>query len=271
MKKSLTIIVLVLIASLASAQNGVTFTVDENVSFENEDLMARLQYSGEDVIEEIFEDEGMPGDTRKWIAWSFADNEKFHVIRGKDVFFRKVVRAYAEHRPLVLSPDMIWVLISQGFARYVNAHSEELRNQIVDHDGKMHLVVKSDKELLSEDADWEKMMSDFTAQIESNIKGDIGQTITADFSTTGVTERITSQITLMETLKDYFEYVVVYLACGIPTVTLTGTPQDWQKVLEKTKRQEKYGIGKWTQSLEPILKEFVKASEGRPIRLSGRV
>ena len=264
MKKSLTIIVLVLIASLASAQNGVTFTVDENVSFENEDLMARLQYSGEDVIEEIFEDEGMPGDTRKWIAWSFADNEKFHTIRGKDVFFRTVVRAYAEHRPLVLSPDMIWVLISQGFARYVNAHSEELRSQSVDHDGKMHLVVKSDKELLSEDADWEKMMSDFTAQIERNTKGGIGQTITADFSTTGVTERITSQITLMETLKDYFEYVVVYMACGIPTVTLTGTPQDWQKVLEKTKRLEKYGVSKWTQSLEPILNEFVGASKGNP-------
>ena len=263
MKKSFIIIVLALFASIASAQKGVTFVVDENVSFETDDFMARLQYSGDEALEDIFKDEGIPGDTHKWIAWSFADNEKFHAIRGKDVFFRTVVRAYAEHRPLVFSPDMIWVLISQGFARYVNAHSEELRYQIVDHDGKMHLVVKSDKELLSEDADWEKMMSDFTAQIERNTKGGIGQTITADFSTTGVTERITSQITLMETLKDYFEYVVVYLACGIPTVTLTGTPQDWQKVLEKTKRLEKYGVGKWTQSLEPILTEFVKASEGK--------
>lgn len=264
MKKSFIIIMLALIASLASAQNGVTFVVDENLApFKDEDFMARLQFSGEEVIEDIFEDEGMPGDTRKWIAWSFADNEKFHAIRGKDVFFQTVVRAYAEHRPLVLSPDMIWVLISQGFARYVNAHSEELRDQIVNHTGKMHLVVKSDKELLSEDADWEQMMSDFTAKIESETKGDIGQTITADFTTTGVTERITSQITLMETLKDYFEYVVVYLACGIPTVTLTGTPQDWQKVQEKTRRLAKYGVGKWTQSLEPILTEFVKASEGK--------
>ena len=264
MKKSFIIIMLALIASLASAQNGVTFVVDENLApFKDEDFMARLQFSGEEVIEDIFEDEGMPGDTRQCIACSFADNETFHAIRGKDVFFQTVVRAYAEHRPLVLSPDMIWVLISQGFARYVNAHSEELRDQIVNHTGKMHLVVKSDKELLSEDADWAQIMSDFTGQIESNTKGDIGQTITADFSTTGVTERITSQITLMESLKEYFEYVVVYMACGIPSVTLTGTPQDWQKVLEKTRRLEKYGVGKWTQSLEPILKEFVEASKGK--------
>ena len=256
--------ILTLCSTTIIAQNGVTFTVDENITFDKgEDFMAHLQFSGEDAVEDVFQDEGMPGDTYKWLAWSFADNEKFHIIRGKDVFFKTVVRAYADHRPLVLSPDMIWVLISQGFARYVNAHAEELRDQFVDHDGKIHLVVKSEKELLTEKADWAQIMSDFTGQIESNTKGDIGQTITADFSTTGVTERITSQITLMESLKEYFEYVVVYMACGIPSVTLTGTPKDWQKVLEKTRRLEKYGVGKWTQSLEPILKEFVEASKGK--------
>ena len=180
------------------------------------------------------------------------------------MFFQTIVRAYAEHRPLVLSPDMMWVLVSQGFARYVNAHSEQMRHQLVSHDGKMDLVVQSEKDLLSEDADWEKLMSDFTAQISDNTKGDIAQTITADFSTTGTTERITSQITLMETVKSYFDYVVVRIACGIPTITLTGTPQDWQKVVEKTQQLEKYGVGDWTQNLIPILTEFVKASEGKP-------
>ena len=157
--------ILALCSTTIIAQNGVTFTVDENLTFKDEDFMARLQFSGEEVIDDIFEDEGMPGDTRKWLAWSFADDEKFHCIRGKDVFFQTVVRAYAEHRPLALSPDMIWVLISQGFARYVNAHAEELRDQFVDHDGKIHLVVKSEKDLLSEDVDWAHIMSDFTGQI----------------------------------------------------------------------------------------------------------
>ncbi len=106
-------------------------------------------------------------------------------------------------------------------------------------------------------------MSDFTAQINENTKGDIAKTITADFTTTGITERITSQITLMETMKSYFDYVVHYIACGIPSITLQGTPEDWQKVMEKTKQLEKYGIGQWTQSLIPILTEFVKASEGK--------
>ncbi len=265
MKKNIVIIVLALIASLATAQEGVTFVVDENLlPVNNRYNMEQRTVSGSSALADIFRDEGIPGDTHAMIASSISDNEKFYTFTGKDVFFQTIVQAYAEHRPLVLSPDMVWVLISQGFARYVNAHPELLRDQLVNHSGKMDLVVQSDKDLLSEDADWEAMMSDFTAQINENTKGDIAKTITADFSTTGTTERITSQITLMETMKSYFDYVVHYIACGIPSITLTGTPQDWQKVLEKTKQLKQYGIGQWTRRLIPILTEFVRASEGSP-------
>ena len=263
MKKILTTIALALIASLATAQTGVTFVVDENLLPVEDDAIVKYQNSGAQALNGIFHDEGVPGDTHAMIAWSFADDEKFYTFTGKDVFFKTIVRAYAEHRPLVLSPDMIWVLISQGFARYVNAHPEQLRDQLVNHSGKMDLVVQSDKDLLSGDADWQKMMADFTAQINDATKGDIAKTITADFTTTGITERITSQITLMETMKSYFDYVVHYIACGIPSVTLTGTPQDWQKVLEKTQQLQKYAVGPWTKRLVPILTEFVKASEGK--------
>ena len=265
MRKFLAITIMAIMAGTASAQKGVTFVVDENLApIEKKYSMESYLWSGDKAIRGIFNDEGVPGDTHAMIARSFSDDEKFYTLKGKDVFFQTVVRAYAEHRPLVLSPDMMWVLVSQGFARYVNAHSEQMRHQLVSHDGKMDLVVQSDKDLLSEDADWEKLMSDFTAQINDNTKGDIAQTITADFTTTGATERITSQITLMETMKSYFDYVVHYIACGIPTITLTGTPQDWQKVVEKTQQLEKYGVGDWTKNLIPILTEFVKASEGKP-------
>lgn len=264
MKKYVTMIALTFMVSLAGAQNGVTFVVDENLAPVKEKVSMRaLLTSGDDALKNIFYEEGLPGDTRAMIAKSFADDEEFLAITGRDVFFKIVVRAYAEHRPLVLSPDMMWVLVSQGFARYVNAHPDQMRNQLVAHDGKMDLVVQSNKDLLSSDAEWEKLISDFTAQINDNTKGDIAKTITADFSTTGVTERIASQITLMETMKSYFDYVVVRIACGIPTITLTGTPQDWQKVVEKTKRLEKYDVGEWTKDLIPILTEFVKASEGK--------
>lgn len=264
MKKSFIIIILALVASFASAQNGVTFVVDENLAPIDEDAldMEDSQLRGSSALYGIFRDEGVLEPI--WIAKSFSDVERFYTFKGKDVFFQTIVRAYAEHRPLVLSPDMVWLLISQGFARYVNAHSDELRNQIVSHTEKMDLVVETTKNLLYEDADWKKLIAGFAAQINEYTKGDVAKTITADFTTTGVTERIVSQVTLMETVKTYFDYVVHYMGCGIPSITLMGTPQDWQKVLEKTEQLEKYGMGDWFKSLKPILTEFIKASEGKP-------
>ena len=264
MKKSFIIIILALVASFASAQNGVTFVVDENLAPIDEDAldMEDSQLRGSSALYGIFREEGVLEPI--WIAKSFSDDERFYTFKGKDVFFQTIVRAYAEHRPLVLSPDMVWLLISQGFARYVNAHSDELRDQIVSHTEKMDLVVETTKNLLYEDADWKKLIAGFAAQINEYTKGDVAKTITADFTTTGVTERIVSQVTLMETMKTYFDYVVHYMGCGIPSITLMGTPQDWQKVLEKTEQLEKYGMGDWFKSLKPILTEFIKASEGKP-------
>lgn len=249
---------------VSSTEGSITFVVDENLSPINEDDldMEFLQSRGSGALSEIFEDEGVL--EPRWIAKSFSNNESFYTFRGKDVFFQTIVRAYAEHRPLVLSPDMVWLLISQGFARYVNAHSEELRDQIVNHTEKMDLVVETKKDLIHEDPDWEKLIAGFAAQIDEYTKGDIAKTMTADFTTTGVTERITSQVTLMETVKTYFDYIIHYVGCGIPSITLKGTPEDWQKVLEKTKQLEKYGMSKWIKSLKPILTEFVNASQGTP-------
>ena len=68
---------------------------------------------------------------------------------------------------------------------------------------------------------------------------------------------------LMDVMKAYYEYEVFYIVCGIPSVTLEGTPEDWKKVLKKTQQLKKYGLDWWVNDLTPILKEFVDASKGK--------
>ena len=201
---------------------------------------------------------------RKALTTSFANEQRVKYV-GSDAFYGGLIYAYAHHMSVTLSPDMVWLLISQGFARYVNAHPEEMRQQLVSHSGKMDLFVESKENLFSEKADWPTLISGFTAQIDRYTKKDIAKTITADFTTTTPAERIASQITLMESVKEYFNYTVMSISCGIPSIAITGTPDDWRQVQEKTRKLEGYsGIGKWAQSLEPILQEFVYAAEGKP-------
>lgn len=242
---------------ISQSQGSITFVVDENLPFINYDFMPN---DGKHIAEYIISDKNELEGTYRVVATSFADEQNLALM---DVY-TTLYRAYAKHKSVTLSPDVVWLLISQGFARYVNAHAEELRPQLVSHSGKKELIVNTNDDLFSEDADWPKLIGDFTSQIDQYTKGNIANIITADFSTTGSVERVASQVTLMESVKSYFDYTVIFIVCGIPSITLTGTPEDWQRVLDKTRNLKQYGLDKWIENLEPILTEFVRAAEGHP-------
>ena len=245
---------------ISKEKGSITFRVDSDLPEPmGEDL--RMQGSGL-LISTILDRSEIRGDDQRVVASGIGDGE--YASYGLHPFFKGMIDAFADHRPVVLTPDAIWFLICQGFAHYVNDNPEELRDLFVDHEGKIDLVVQSGKELLSGGADWEAIVDGFYEQIRDNTQGDIADIISERFSTTGVNEHMVSQIALMETCKSYFDYIVIYLSCGIPSVTLEGTPDDWQSILDRTRKLRAYGIDWWVDDLEPILEEFVKASKGKP-------
>jgi hypothetical protein len=159
---------------------------------------------------------------------------------------------------------MIWLLISQGFARHVNANSEDLRHHFVDFSGKVSLIVSLNEiNLNDQNSPWEKVFPEFTKQLTEHTNGEIINLLSSDFTTTTPVEKVASEITIMEAMKPYFEYIVFYAVCGIPEITLQGTTKDWQKILDKTEQLGKYDLTWWTDELKPILEEFVKASKGK--------
>jgi TonB-dependent SusC/RagA subfamily outer membrane receptor len=248
-------------SSKKSQPKSITFKVDENLKDLEKTVVAH--YDGRLAAQYLLGQDGIKVEDQHVVALSFADAQNLRIV-VKDAFYQCMVKAYAEHKSVTLSPDMMWLLISQGFARYVNAHSEELRSQLVYHEGKQDLMVMTKDDLLSGKADWGKLLNDFSKQIERHTKGEVAKTIAADFSTTTPVERIASQITLMESMKSYFNYLAGRIGCGIPSVTLQGTPDDWRAVLSKTQKLGQYGLSEWTQTLEPILNEFIKTAEGNP-------
>ena len=214
------------------------------------------------LISTFLDKSEIPGDAERVVGSGLGDGQIAYY--GESPFFKGLIEAFADHRPVVLSPDVIWFLICKGFAHYVNDNPEAIRDLFVDHEGKIDLVVLTYKELLSGGADFEDIVDGFYGQIRNSTKGEIADIVAEPFSTTGVNEHIVSEIVLMETVKSYFNYIVTYISCGIPSITLTGTPDDWQSVLDRTRKLGAYGIDWWVKDLEPILTEFVKASKGRP-------
>lgn len=170
--------------------------------------------------------------------------------------------AFQDHRPLVLSPDIIWLLVAQGFANHVNANAEELRAKFVAHSGKHNLTVRRDEFVKgSPENPWADVFGEFSALIREHIGETTHDLLLPDFSTTGAVERAATEIVLIDAMQSFFTYEVVTM-CGIPEIELEGTTADWQSLAKRTRELGQFGLEGWTKILEPILDEFVAASQG---------
>ena len=237
----------------------ITFSVDEGLKKPSYHLEVM---SGKDVVKNILWSEQIDETLHNVVSSSLA-GKKLSWERS-DVLFGCFLQCYAEHRPIVLSPDMIWLVINQQLAKHIANNAEKFRSLIVSHEGKLEITIESDTDILTEDTDWSKILEGFYSQIDSKTIDSIAKDFVADFSTTGADERIASVVTLMKGVESYFKYTVHNLICGIPSVTLTGTPEDWKKLLKKCDILKKFGLSTWYQWINPVLTEFIRAAEGHP-------
>ena len=237
----------------------ITFSVDEGLKKPSYHLEV---ISGKDVVKNILWSEQIDESLHNVVSSSFAG--KNLSWERSDVLFGCFLQCYAEHRPIVISPDMIWLVINQQLAKHIANNAEKFRSLIVSHEGKLEITIESDTDILTENTDWSKILEGFYSQIDSKTLDSIAKDFVADFSTTGADERIASVVTLMKGVESYFKYTVHHLICGIPSVTLTGTPEDWKKLLKKCDILKKFGLSTWYQWLNPILTEFIRAAEGHP-------
>jgi len=170
--------------------------------------------------------------------------------------------AFAEHRPLVLTPDAVWLCIGQSLATHIELHAETLRARLVRHAGQINLDVRRDDFRLGDpNNDWPAAVDGLVAQIRDHIGGR-ANIFLADFSTTGPLDRTASQIALMGAMREYFSYSITTL-CGIPEITLAGTPEDWASMRRRVDAVREFDLGWWADILDPILGQLEATARGK--------
>ncbi len=196
---------------------------------------------------------------------AFSHNDLFKVVhdeRGIHPLALAVHYAFSYHRPLLLTPDMIWILLAQGFAQHINNCAEELRYSFVKHSGKEELVVETNKKP-SEPSEYAEFVEQLVLVIRDFVGADIYRLMECNFSTTTPIIRTTSHIVMMDAFKEYFRYELNGL-CGIPNITFLGTVADWQNIYERVKFMGHYKLRWWTDRILPICEEFIKTAAGNP-------
>ena len=104
-------------------------------------------------------------------------------------------------------------------------------------------------------------------QIVKNIKDpSIADWLIPKFSTTTENDRIVASVSVMATLQSYFEYKFCLL-CGLPSITLLGSVNDWKLLRSKVDRLLEFDtkdglMKKWLELLTVVLDEFVETKCG---------
>jgi hypothetical protein len=169
--------------------------------------------------------------------------------------------AFSEHRPLVLTPDIIWLTLAQGFAQHINNHAEALRSTIVSHKGKVTLKAMTFQ--LATSQDWADVIQQWSDTIQTQIPAELSHFMICDFSTTTPITRTASQVVMLDAFQQYFDYELLFI-CGIPTITVKGSVQDWVKIRERVEVMAGFHLNWWTDRLKPICDGFIATVQGTP-------
>jgi len=213
-------------------------------------------------------DEPLPSfenlDRKQYKIFELEDDDIIYY--GNHSFISGMLKSYEMHKSITLSPDVIWLLIVQGFSYHVAANAEKLRSLIVSFEGKQELVVDR-QELHPETAtkdDWVGIVQEFMEQIDKKTKDKIAPVLEPKFSTTTPCSHTAGMVSIMSAMKHYFDYKVLMAGCGYPSITIEGTVKDWELVKEKTLALSKYDLEWWTSKLIPIIDQFINARKGAP-------
>jgi hypothetical protein len=168
--------------------------------------------------------------------------------------------AFSEHRHMILDPDSVWLTIEHGLANHIKQNAEKLRSKFVDFNGKTLIELQRDEFVRGKVNDWEGCFDEFSEKIGEFI-GAKRDLIVSKFSTTGLLQRVSSEIVLMDAMSKYFDYGVSTL-CHIPMITIEGTVEDWENIRDRVNSFDEFELSWWTDHLKPVLDQLVLSSKG---------
>ena len=122
------------------------------------------------------------------------------------------LNAYFDHCPIKVSPNVIWQLILNAFSKYVDDHSEYLRDKFVNFTGKKELrfvrVGKNFKDIYKYK---DGIIEELCEKISENVGNEIVENLTPNFSTSTNETIIAGKASIMSTFKNYLDFVVLLL------------------------------------------------------------
>jgi len=183
-----------------------------------------------------------------------------------------VLTCYNNHWVLRTGPEDWWIVVIRNIVQAMDDYGQvpEVREFFVEHEGKKKLDVIVGPTLSNVDYNW--LFSQFSDRIRANIKipGYV-DIIENDFSCSTNEQTMISQIMLMSSVKNYFQFGMS-TSCGIPGVEMKGTEEDWIKLVDKINRLESLlapimpylHLKDWFSTTKTVFVNLLDTYKGKP-------
>ena len=197
------------------------------------------------------------------LHYTLDTNEDSFFNRSKCSLIQGLILAYKNHYPITVTPDMIWILILQGFSRFMEKYSEQVREKFVNFEGKKDLKVSrlDETPYTATKEVWDGIMKEYVEKIGKNVGQETIDNLECNFSTTTQVAQVTSQVSIMSGMKQYFVYKALMAGCGISNITLEGSLQDWEKIKSKCEFLSTKGLEWYTKHLIPIINNIIETKK----------
>lgn len=224
------------------SEGSITFAVDDVIPAEK--LLRTI--SG---LASVSTRMGARAEACSHLGSNFVAGAEFHPLVAA------VKLAWLDHRPLVLSPDILWVTIAQGIAQHIRI------NEPSDVASGLQLsIVRPDFALDSAENHWDDVIDDLSLQLAHSLPR-LRNLMQPDFSTTSYLDRLAGDVALLEAVKPEIE-MSLRTACGIPEVTLEGDVEDWSRLEARLEDVSSLGLAWWTDKLKPLAEQWRRSAGG---------
>jgi len=155
-------------------------------------------------------------------------------LEPTSLLFQTVHECFAEHLPLALSPDLLMYLVLHEVSICVKQNPQDYAGLFTSRtDGQKQLIhVRHDGLILGNPkSPWNEALGLFHAGLTDRVPSDVMKHALPSFSTHTVETQAASLVAFMDAASPYYDYRVM-TKCGIPTIRLLGTPEDYVKLYE---------------------------------------
>lgn len=202
-------------------------------------------------------------------AFSKMDDQEWvsERLAFKHPFLCAAYLSFNDHRPLALTPDMIWQLLIQQAAKEVANDPETYRKLLALHDyGKRTISVERNNfQLGNPKNDWPGVFSELEKIVLNDVPNSPAKHFSQQFSTSTPADVAARRIVFLNAASHFYDYHVATF-CGIPQIELHGTPDDWRWIKTKAGTLKQFNMERRIESLTPIFNEIIEASKGKPNR-----